>query len=79
DVDMGDLVRGSREIDGKKYDTEEWIVDGASAVMCFDGDDLVYIISGFEGEEMMMKIAKFDNKVDPKLFEIPDDYTMMEM
>lgn len=79
DVDMGDLVRGTREIDGKKYDTEEWIVDGDSAVMCFDGDDLVYIISGFEGEEMMMKIAKFDNKVDPKLFEIPDDYTMMEM
>lgn len=79
DVDMGDLVRGTREIDGKKYDTEEWIVDGDSAVMCFDGDDLVYIISGFEGEEMMMKIAKFDKKVDPKLFEIPDDYTMMEM
>ncbi|MBR3693186.1 MAG: hypothetical protein IKL88_01535, partial [Erysipelotrichales bacterium] len=25
DVDMGDLVRGTREIDGKKYDTEEWI------------------------------------------------------
>ncbi|MBE6114949.1 MAG: hypothetical protein E7191_07720, partial [Erysipelotrichaceae bacterium] len=39
DVDMGDLVRGSREIEGKKYDSEEWIVEGTSAVMCFDGND----------------------------------------
>ncbi len=79
DVDMGDLKEGTREIDGKTYDTEEWTIDGAASIMCFDGDDLVYMIGAFEGEEMVMKIIEANNKVDDKLFEIPDDYQIFEM
>ena len=79
DVDMGDYKTGTREIDGKTYDTEEWIVEGASSIMCFDGDDLAYMIGAFEGEEMIMKIVEVSNNVDDSLFEIPDDYTVMEM
>jgi len=79
DVDMGELKEGTREIDGKTYDTEEWIIDGGASIMCFDGDDLVYMIGAFEGEEAVMKIIEASDKVDDKLFEIPDDYQMMEM
>ena len=79
DVDMGDLKTGTREIDGKTYDTEEWIVEGASSIMCFDGDELAYMIGAFEGEEMVMKIVEASDKVDDSLFEIPEDYTVMEM
>ena len=79
DVDMGDYKTGIREIDGKTYDTEEWIVEGASSIMCFDGHDLAYMIGAFEGEEMIMKIVEVSDDVDDSLFEIPDDYTVMEM
>jgi len=79
DVDMGDLKTGTREIDGKTYDTEEWIVEGAASIFCFDGDDLAYMIGAFEGEEMVMKIVEASDKVDDSLFEIPEDYTVMEM
>ena len=79
DVDMGDYKTGTREIDGKTYDTEEWIVEGASSIMCFDGDDLAYMIGAFEGEEVVMKIIEVSHDVDDSLFEIPDDYTVMEI
>ena len=79
DVDMGGFKTGTREIDSKTYDTEELIVEGASTIYCFDGDDLVYIISSFEGQEAVMKIVEATDKVDDSLFEIPADYTMMEL
>ncbi|MBR3705967.1 MAG: hypothetical protein IKM19_03275 [Firmicutes bacterium] len=79
DVDMGELKEGTRKIDGKTYETEEWIIDGGASIMCFDGDDLVYMIGAFEGEEAVMKIIEASDKVDEKLFEIPDNYQMMEM
>ena len=79
DVDMGTFTTGTREIDGKTYDTEEWIVEGAASIFCFDGDDLAYMIGAFEGEEMVMKIVEATDKVDESLFEIPTDYALMEM
>ena len=78
DVDMADLKTGTYTIDGKTYDTEEWVVDGAASIMCFDGDDLAYMVGVFEGEEMIMKIVEISDKVDDKLFEIPEDYALME-
>ena len=59
--------------------SKELIVEGASAIYCFDGDDLAYMIGAFEGEEMVMKIVEATDKVDDSLFEIPTDYTMMEL
>ncbi|MBQ2888026.1 MAG: hypothetical protein IJE29_03770 [Firmicutes bacterium] len=79
DVDMGDYKTGTREIAGQTYDTEEWIVEGAASIMCFDGDELAYIIGAFEGEEIIMKIIKASDSVDAGLFEIPADYAVMEM
>lgn len=79
DVDMGTFTTGTKEIDGKIYDTEELTVEGATVIYCFDGDDLVYIISSFEGQEAVMKIVEATDKVDDSLFVIPEDYTVMEI
>ena len=79
DVDMGTFATGTKEIEGKTYDTEELIVEGGAAIYCFAGDDLVYIISSFEGEEIVMKVVEVSDKVDDSLFEIPTDYALMEM
>ncbi len=79
DINMDELKTGKRTIDGKEYDTEEWHIEGGASIMCFDGDQLAYIIGEVEGTEVIMKIVKISNEVDESLFEIPDDYQMMEM
>lgn len=78
EVDMGDLTTGSREIEGKTYDTEEWTVEGMTSVMCFDGDQLAYMISSDGTDEYIIKVLEVSGDVDPSLFEIPADYTLME-
>lgn len=77
DVDPAAMVSGKREVDGKTYDTEEWGVDGATSILCFDGDNLAYMIGEYEGEETVLKIIKTSDKVDNSLFEIPADYQVM--
>lgn len=79
DVDMANLKTGTRTIDGKTYDTEELTVEGTTAIMCFDGNNLAYMVSEYEGEEMIIKVVKTSNTVDDKLFEIPSDYQVIEM
>lgn len=79
DVDPADLVTGTREVEGKTYDTEEWIVEGGKSVLCFDGDQLAYIIAEYEGMESMMKVNKVSAQVDDSLFELPEGYQMMSM
>ncbi len=78
DVNPEAVVNGTYSIDGKTYETEEWEIDGAKSIMCFDGDDLAYIVGVYEGEEMAMKIVEFSAEVDDALFELPEDYEVME-
>ncbi len=79
DVNMGDYVTGSREIDGKVYDTEEWIIEGQATIFCFDSDRLAYIIGSYDGLETAIKIVSISDNVDESLFEIPSDYSIFEM
>ena len=79
DVDMNNLKTGTREVEGKNYDTEEMVIEDTSVVMCFDGNDLKYIISSFGGEDYVMKIVKVSDEIDDKLFEIPTGYQVLEM
>lgn len=79
DVDMNNLKTGTREIEGKMYDTEEMTIEDTSVVMCFDGKDLKYIISSIGGDDYIMKIVKTSEEVDDKLFEIPTGYQTFEM
>lgn len=74
EVDPAQMVTGTREIGGKTYDTEEWNVDGAKSILCFDGDDLAYIVGEYDGEETAIKIVKFSDKVDESVFELPEGY-----
>ena len=79
DVNMDEMKSGKRTIDGKEYDTEEWHMEDGASIMCFDGDQLAYIIGEADGTEAIMKIVKVSKDVDESLFEIPDNYQMMEM
>ncbi|MBQ6842841.1 MAG: hypothetical protein IJO80_06420 [Firmicutes bacterium] len=79
DVEMADLKKGTRTVNGKTYDTEEWVVDGVASIMCFDGNELKYIIGEAEGMEVVMEIVTATNKVDDSLFVIPADYTVMDI
>ena len=79
DVDMTQLEKGSREIDGKKYDTESWVMDGDKVTMCFDGNKLAYIISDPGTGEAVIKILDYSADVDDSLFNIPSGYTVLDM
>ncbi len=79
DVDMNELVKGEMEIDGKTYETEEWVIEDARSIMCFDGDELKYMVSEMEGEQFIIKVIEVSGNVDEDLFEIPSDYQMLEM
>lgn len=79
DIDMSELKEGTREIDGKTYDTEEWIIDDVATTMCFDGGDLKYIITNPDGTEAFLEILSYSKDVDESLFEIPTDYMTFSM
>lgn len=77
DVDPTSIVSGSRDIDGKTYDTEEITFEDGKTILCFDGDDLAYMVGEYSGVEVVMKILAFSDSVDEKLFEIPTDYQVI--
>ncbi|MBQ9996444.1 MAG: hypothetical protein IJP32_08745, partial [Clostridia bacterium] len=79
DIDMSELKEGTREINGKTYDTEEWIIDDVATTMCFDGGDLKYIITNPDGTEAFLEILSYSKDVDESLFEIPTDYMTFSM
>ena len=69
---------GSEEVDGKTYDYEEYLVEDTSVKYYFDGKDLKYIVTSMEGESYTAEIISLESGADDSLFEIPDDYTMLE-
>lgn len=79
DIDMTQLEKGSREIDGKKYDTESWIMEGDKVTMCFDGNNLKYIITDPGTGEAVIKILDYSTTVDDSLFTVPTGYTVLDM
>ncbi len=76
-IDPAKLIEGTREIDGVTYDTEEWVIDGAKSILCFDGDDLAYIVGVAEGEEITMRIVDISDNVNEGLFVIPSNYEII--
>ncbi|MDO4499778.1 MAG: hypothetical protein Q4B60_00735 [Erysipelotrichaceae bacterium] len=67
---------GSKEVEGKVYYTESWDEPEGTTTLCFDGDTLVYIITEIPDSVSRIKIVNFSYKVDDKLFEVPDGYTL---
>ena len=79
DIDMAQLEKGKREIDGVTYDTESWVMEGDKVTMCFDGDALAYIITQPGDSETVIKILDYSTDVDDSLFTIPSGYTVLDM
>jgi len=79
-TDDVDFEKGEKEVDGKTYYSETYTTGENSAIYCFDGDKLVYMISETsDGEETIIKYNAIDGDVDDSIFEVPDGYTITEM
>ena len=70
---------GETEVKGTMCFYEEFTVEGTSVKYCFVGDDLKYMVTEMSGAEYIMEILRMEPGADDSLFEIPEDYTMMEM
>ncbi len=69
---------GSEEINGNTYDFEEFQVEDTSVKYYFDGKDLKYIVTSMEGESYTAEIISLEKGADASLFEIPNDYSVIE-
>ena len=76
-ADLNSLVSGTREIDGKTYETEELLDEGSKVVLCFDGNHLAYMIADMDGQEFVMKVIQMSNTADESLFELPEGYDIV--
>lgn len=78
------IEKGSTEIDGITYKTES-IKDpkkGEISQICFDkkGKFKYLIIMGEDGKEKIrIAVKSLDNKVDKKLFKLPEGYKIQDM
>ncbi|MEA4921904.1 MAG: hypothetical protein VB031_00905 [Eubacteriaceae bacterium] len=78
DINKSKCTEGTKEIDGKTYDTEEFANEDDSAIFCYDGDTLCYIIAKNDSTETQMKVNAIDNKVDESLFKVPSGYSITD-
>lgn len=78
DVDLNSFAEGKITIEGVEYDAEEWIIENEKVKMCFENDELKYIVSGENESEYVIKILEISNEVNKDLFEFPSNYTKMK-
>lgn len=78
EIAVSEFVAGTAEVDDEKYDTETFVNQGITMTYYFKGDDLKFFDAGTEAAASRVYIDDASFKVDPALFEIPDDYTESE-
>lgn len=91
EIQDSELTEGTEEIEGKKYEYEEYSgftnfaititddnsdIDNTKTRFYFDGNDLVYIKT-IVGNSQELLSVEISNDVDNNLFEIPEDYRGM--
>lgn len=69
---------GVTQYNGKKYDYEEFDLDGSKVQYLFDGDALKIIKTDIGGIDSIMEIVSINKGVDKKLFEVPTGYNIIE-
>lgn len=76
----GEFTKGTVNISGKEYDTEETTSDGATSKFVFNDDgDLIYVIASAEGQEVRLKIDALDGEVKDEIFEVPAEYQLVDI
>lgn len=76
-ADLSTLVSGTKEVNGKTYETEELLEEGAKVILCFEKDELAYMITEMDGEEYIIQVIQMSNTIDESLFELPEDYEVI--
>ncbi|HKM28437.1 MAG TPA: DUF4412 domain-containing protein [Anaerovoracaceae bacterium] len=72
--DMKLTNSGKEEVDGQNLDFEEYTGENETVKFYLDGDNLKYILSKAEDDEILMKISKFTKDIPSGLLELPSDY-----
>lgn len=71
---------GTGEFLGETMSYEEYTSSGQDRIFYyFDGDDLIGMETVFEDGSVTMIIEEFTDQVDESMFEIPEDYQVMEI
>lgn len=73
------VTTGETDVKGGTYFYEEFSVEGESVKYCFDGDELKFMVMEMDGSSYIMEILRMEKGADASLFEIPSDYTVMDM
>lgn len=76
-ADLSTLVSSTKEVNGKTYETEELVEEGAKVILCFDKDKLAYMITEMDGQEYIIQVIQMSNEIDESLFELPEDYEVI--
>lgn len=76
-----EYVVGKEKIDGVDYNYEEYKdeKENETTRFYFQGDDLKYIRTISEDENILLKVNELSSKVDDSLFEVPSDYSEIAM
>lgn len=64
---------------GNTRDYEEYAADNITMVYFFDGDKLDGMVMMVEDESLTMVIEEMTSMVDESIFEIPEDYQLMDI
>lgn len=71
---------GTGEFLGETMNYEEYTSSGQDRILYyFDGDELIGMEMFFENGSVVMIIEEFTDQVDESMFEIPEDYQVMEI
>lgn len=73
------VTTGEIDIKGKNYYYEEFDVEGEAVKYCFDDDELKYMYMNTMGTETLIEIVRFGKGADESLFEIPENYSVMDL
>lgn len=71
-------TEGKMDIDGKTYDYEAFVMEGAEQKYCYDGKDLKYMVTEMDGGQQIIEVLKLSDKAPDSMFDIPKDYTEVE-
>ncbi len=72
------IASGTTEYNGKTYTYEEFTVMDETVQYLFDGKDLKIMKANVMGTESVVEIISLEKGADSKLFEIPEDYQLIQ-
>lgn len=75
DMKTATVTAGTKELNGKSYESEQIAFSGVTKDYLYDNDALKYIVTSTAGQEIVMEIFEISSDVPDTLFQLPEGYT----